>query len=243
MGGRLDATNAFQSTTCSVITTISFDHQNILGNSLEEIAREKSGIIKSDSLLFLGFNIKDGPKNVIQHICSQKKCKIYQPTSVETFFNEQTADYQNYNATTAKLVAQTLSQEGLIPIKPDLIEQGIRQFYWPARWQKFVYKGKIIFFDGAHNEEGALAISHQIKNLNEAPVLIFGSNKEARAKKMLKILLPICKKVLISKSTHERALTATQIYSCIEPNYQNDKYVELIDLENISSWLQKSNDH
>ena len=165
MGGRLDATNALQKTTCSVITTISLDHESILGETLEKIASEKSGIIKPDSLVFLGYNIQDSPKNVIQEIAIQKRCKIYQPISIETFFDNQTANYQNYNATTAKLVAQTLSQENIIPISSILIEKGIRQFHWPARWQKYSYNNKIIIVDGAHNEEGAIPISQQITQL------------------------------------------------------------------------------
>lgn len=239
MGGRLDATNAIQQKTYSVITTISLDHENILGNTLEAIAREKSGIIRPNSLVFIGFNINDGPKSVIQEIASEQHSTIYQPTKIELIFNDQTTDYQNYNASTAKLVAEKLNDFGQISIQSDSIEKGIRSFHWPARWQKYHYKNKLLIFDGAHNEEGAVAASYKIKELNEPPTIIFGSNKEGRAKKMLKIFLPISKHIFISKSTHERALDTQKIIGITD---FADSEIESIELADIPKLIESSDE-
>lgn len=244
MGGRLDATNALAQTTCSVITTIAFDHENVLGNTLEAIAREKAGIIKDRSLVFLGNAIQEGPKKVIQTIADQKQSIVYQVKTVPSFFDKTVAAYQNYNAATAQLIAKTLTQKGILSVTDDEIEHGIRTFHWPARWQKINYKNKLLIFDGAHNEEGALALAHEIQHLPEPPVLIFGSNTEERAKKILKILLPICKKTLLSSSTHEQALSQYQLVHCLPHSSSTDTptKVEYIELEKIPLYLQNTDE-
>ena len=62
MGGRLDATNVVQNTLLAILTSISFDHRKVLGNSLEEIATEKSGIIKKGSAVIA----LKGPEEVMK---------------------------------------------------------------------------------------------------------------------------------------------------------------------------------
>lgn len=242
MGGRLDATNALAQTTCSVTTTIAFDHENVLGNSLEAIAREKAGIIKYNTPVFLGKAIQNNPQKIIQAIADQNQSTVYQVQNIPPFFDRTVANYQNHNAATAQLVAKTLAQKGILPVTDTFIAQGIHTFHWPARWQKINYGDKLLILDGAHNEEGALALAHEIQKLPEPPILIFGSNTEERAKKILKILSPICEKILLSSSTHEQALSKQQLMNCLPLSFSkmNPVCVEYIELEKIPLYLQNA---
>ncbi|UPA28526.1 MAG: Mur ligase family protein [Verrucomicrobiota bacterium] len=193
LGGRLDPTNALKNTSCSIITTIAFDHEKTLGHTLSAIAREKAGIIKTNGLVVTGRNIQGKVLETIQDVAQARHAALYSSPS-NHLLNATTADYQNYNASTAQTVAELLNDKGILPIPNAKILKGIQQFRWPGRWQKIVYQGKTVTFDGAHNEEGAYAVAREIQNLPKPPILIFGSNTVQRAQKMLAILSPICKK-------------------------------------------------
>lgn len=86
LGGRLDATNVVSNTRLSIITSISYDHQNVLGHSLREIAYEKAGIIKENSEVLLGYHTQ--PKHVFVEEARLKQATLYQVTHQPSHFRE-----------------------------------------------------------------------------------------------------------------------------------------------------------
>ena len=238
LGGRLDATNAIQNTTISIITTIAYDHENTLGSTLAQIAQEKAGILRPYSLCILGNNIRGDAYDAIVQTARHNHCEIFQVQSIGTLFSNDVATYQNYNAATAILAAKVLRQNAILPIKDEQISFGLKQFQWPGRWQKFSLGNRLLIFDGAHNEEGALALAQELKKLNKKVTLIYGSNTVERATKMLNILAPFCEKIELTASHHEHALSVNLLKNCI-PKEHFFKSGD-IELENINYFIHNA---
>lgn len=244
LGGRLDATNTIENTSCSVITTIAFDHEETLGYTLTDIAREKAGIIKPNQPVIIGHSIQGDVLDVIQSRANQQHAEVYKARETK-IFKTGLANYQNDNAATAQTVAEVLNQKGIIPTASENILKGILNFSWPGRWQKITFQGKNIIFDGAHNEEGAYVVAHEIQKLSSPPVLIFGSNTPQRAQKMLTVLLPICQKAYLTQSTfyvhpNLRALKISELYRCC-PSGISPQRIGDIRLENIPQLIETYN--
>jgi dihydrofolate synthase/folylpolyglutamate synthase len=179
LGGRLDATNVVEPLV-SVITSISYDHMNVLGNTLGEIAGEKAGIVKHGVPVVCSARAPEALA-VIERVCAERgsplvrvgpagaaDCKYrYRPLSAsseaQTFEIETPTghlhdlevqllgEHQLENATAAVAVAQLLSQSGL-PIDEDAIRRGLRDTRWPARMQ-VVGRQPWVIVDGAHNAD------------------------------------------------------------------------------------------
>ena len=161
LGGRLDATNVIRPS-ISVITSISKDHTEILGNTIEEIAMEKSGIIKENVPLVIAqqddevmkiFNKKTSTYNTSMKI--SKTPENINFTADGTRFTFENQDYitpllgshQACNASLAIDVIRKFDPN----IGYDAIYNGIKKVFWPGRLQKIK---KNIFYDVSHNEDG-----------------------------------------------------------------------------------------
>lgn len=239
LGGRLDATNAIKTSVCSVITTIAYDHENVLGNTLEQIASEKAGIIKYGSKVVIGNRIQGSTLKTIQNVVHQRHAQIFQVPSILSIFQPPTPEYQNYNASTAFFTAKVLSD--ILPLSDEQIFYGISQFFWPGRWQIVPNpqnNSHSIILDGAHNEEGIENIVDSIKALPNPPTIILGSNTIDRAKKMLKILMPLAHEIFLTQSSNEKALSEAEIKKCIPVNFSTP--CSFILLENIPSILHNA---
>ena len=159
LGGRLDATNIFQQKLASVITSISFDHTKILGNTLAKIAYEKGGIIKQNVPVFTS-NTNPEVVNVIQHIANDNNTKLFcqdRDYSVDnTLKLGLKGEHQIINANLAKAVCEYLE------IDNKYILKGLAQTTWPGRLQEVqlnnidntMYNIDKIYLDGGHNEDG-----------------------------------------------------------------------------------------
>ncbi len=138
IGGRLDVTNTVEPV-LSIITSIGWDHMDILGNSLEQIAREKAGIIKERVPVVLG-------PTAIRKTClekaKEKRAPLHLVTGSFSFFDEE-------NQEIARKALSVLFPQ----ISPSFFAQELRKR--PAsRWEKREIKGKTLFLDGAHNVSG-----------------------------------------------------------------------------------------
>ncbi len=135
LGGRLDATNVVIPL-LSVITSISLEHTEILGQTLDEIAYEKGGIIKANIPVVIGPRV---PKNIIFPIAEEKKSRCFQVSDNFLFFDEE-------NCAIARKALQILS------LSPNSIEQGLT-ILPPCRFE--LHDGSPpILFDVAHNPDG-----------------------------------------------------------------------------------------
>jgi dihydrofolate synthase/folylpolyglutamate synthase len=159
LGGRLDATNIINPL-MSIITNISLDHTEILGDTIEDIAEEKSGIIKKDSITIIGES-NDMINNIFINKAKECNSKIFiKDKNKESYSN---VLYHEKNISTAifsikNLVSFNISEQSILNgIKNVESNTG---FY--GRWSKIEDTPKVIV-DVAHNDSGFEQLAHQIK--------------------------------------------------------------------------------
>ena len=233
MGGRLDSTNII-SPIFSVITNISFDHVRFLGNTIEEIAEEKAGIIKSNIPVIIGETQKE-TKPVFINKAKKEKTKILfadQNFSIQNNNNNGSSLkanydilkkgklyiknlkcpllglYQNKNLLTV-IQATELINETFIKISKDTIKQGIENVITGTglmgRWQILSEKPMIIC-DTGHNEAGIQFVTEQIKQTPYNKLhFVIGMVNDKNISHILK-LLPVEAKYYFCKADIPRGL-------------------------------------
>ncbi len=188
LGGRLDATNVI-APCLSIITSISLDHTEILGTTLEAIAREKGGIIKPNTPVIIGPRV---PLEQILPIARQNNSRC---TRVEGNFSL----YEEENQAIASCALQELAH--LFPISKSAIAKGIEKKQ-PCRFEQ-VQKDPIVILDVAHNPDGVLHLIRMIDFFypNQAIRFLFGlsENKD----------IAQCVKLLAQKGTRFHLVAAT----------------------------------
>lgn len=170
LGGRLDATNVLKKPIASVITPISIDHQEFLGDTLFKIAAEKAGIIKEKSPTFIAPQLaeveellnnnvksKDGSaylygKEWGVSVSNKGFTLMVNDQSFELPFPYLKGSHQIINAGLACTTAINL--QTILPILPESLSEGIKRANWPGRLQKLEVKGGEVWMDGAHNDHG-----------------------------------------------------------------------------------------
>ena len=157
LGGRLDATNIILPQV-SVITNIGLDHTHILGDTLQKIAKEKSGIIKENTPVVIGeYHLQTMP--VFKEKAKEKKASLYCAEALikQTFPTDLKGNYQKKNLKTALQTLAVLQKLGYKKIRQTTIKQGLSQVVLQTglqgRWQILQTSPKIIC-DIAHNTEG-----------------------------------------------------------------------------------------
>lgn len=210
LGGRLDATNVVKPA-ASVITPIELEHQDILGNTLEEIAREKGGIIKPGVPSFSGFQ-KPPVKAVLKEIAPQTHFLAREITieikghtlahteavfSYEgdrhTFLLSMKGEVQAQNAALAFLVLRKC----FTGVSIEAIREGFRGAFLPGRME--ILEGLWVF-DGAHTPESVGRCAALFNTLFPEPgILIFGAVEGKLTEEMARILAPAFKDVIISR--------------------------------------------
>lgn len=175
LGGRLDSTNVLNPN-LSIITSIDIDHQNILGNTIEEIANEKAGIIKKNTPL-ITFKQPKKILDILRNRAKMLNAKIEivvdpQKIFVDNFstkfvINNKTfsipliGEHQAYNAA----LAIRSSNIFMGPLSYQMIKDGVKNTVWPGRFQLLNNKLKI-FYDVAHNSAGINTIRSTLNSLN-----------------------------------------------------------------------------
>ena len=167
MGGRLDSTNII-TPLLSVITNISFDHQQFLGNTLPKIAVEKAGIIKQGVPVVIGETQKE-TKPVFQKKAKATSSKIFFADAVikrKEFKTDLKGSYQLKNIPTALMAIAVLKKEN-IKISDKAITKGLKHVAkntnFIGRWM-VMKKKPLIVFDSAHNEAGIRELKYEIRN-------------------------------------------------------------------------------
>ena len=164
LGGRLDATNIINPLV-SVITNISFDHNEILGDSLEKIAKEKAGIIKENSKLIVGERNAKTDQVFINKAKEMSSKIIFVPDiSQDIVYSE--IDYLNKNIHTSIETCKLLDLENL---NNEIIRRGIKNITLNnslfGRWS-LVNNNPRVIFDSAHNEAGFISVSNELSKIS-----------------------------------------------------------------------------
>ena len=227
LGGRLDATNIVRPLV-SVITPISYDHTHILGRTLEKIAFEKSGIIKSGCVTISAPQEREVLK-VIQEKCESLGVELievgkdinfkelYHDDEKEIFNIKGTMrDYssceirllgvhQVLNATSAAAVAETLNKKG-IKLTKTAVKEGMRKTKNPGRCE-IIARNPYIVTDGAQNKASANALKKTLKrNFSyKRLILVLGISKEKDIGGLCEELIPLADEIILTKAKIERA--------------------------------------
>ena len=220
LGGRLDATNVLPSKKISAITKIGYDHEDFLGNDLKKITLEKCGIIKKNTPVVIGYQNKKGVKDIIIKNAIKKQSKIISLYKIPKNWKLGLDGIHQYENAT---IAVTALKQYFFDIDTKTIKKGLEKVSWDGRIQK-INQGKLIskrknitLIDGAHNLDGALALSNHLKTLKPQKwTLIIGMLKNKNAEGFLKILrsqidkvftIPINDQNLIYKASEFKKIT------------------------------------
>ncbi len=229
LGGRLDATNVINSKYV-VITTISLEHTDILGNSTEEIAIEKAGIIHDNSNVFIGY-LSDKAKKVIKEKSKLSNSKLYQIEDYVTQFPEHVririnnnvlniyktellGNYQLRNVSLAVFAIKIVLDKKLRINKIlDGIANASKNSKLRGRFE--IYSNNpIVIFDSAHNIEGIEMFLDSFQKMNyscKKKVVIFGCMKDKAILKILEKLNEIFDEFYFTSINYERALKISEL--------------------------------
>jgi dihydrofolate synthase/folylpolyglutamate synthase len=224
MGGRLDATNVIQPE-LSIITNISLEHRDYLGDTLSRIAAEKAGIIKKRKPVVTAIRQKPALR-VVEEIAAEKNAPLYRlgrdfrvrrkhPGTFSyyglknTWHNLQTALRGSHQADNAALVlaACELISERKANLELANIKKGLATNHWPGRLET-VSKNPLIILDGAHNQAAARNLARFLSSNLAGPkiTLVIGILDDKPYKVMLKSLLPLASRVVLTRAKIDRAL-------------------------------------
>jgi dihydrofolate synthase/folylpolyglutamate synthase len=235
MGGRLDATNLI-TPLVSVITNISLEHREFLGDTLLEVAGEKAGIVKKGVPLLTGAT-DPGVLDLLLRRCLERKAPRYlldrdffhrdQETGL-TFSGDHLllenlkiglrGRHQRHNAAMALAVLDILSGQGW-PLSHEGIARGCARAWWPGRMHQIASSPRLVL-DGAHNpaaiQELARSLRKEFDFRRLLSVVGIMEDKDARA--MLASLLPLTDHFLFTRPEYPRAMNPHTLQrQCPEP--------------------------
>ena len=217
LGGRLDATNVVEPE-LSIITTISLDHVEMLGDNLAAIASEKAGIIKPGKPVLMG-RLPEQAQSVVRQVARERGCELYVLTDR---FSDPAAlpetnlpgNFQLWNAALAVYATEILQDHFPIQSTEALIEVD-----WPGRWQKIELQGRCLILDSTHNPEGVAELeknlSRLIKNEGRRPIIIAGTLGEGRARNLMQVVERYAREIFLVAPQQERATPTEFLKDCL----------------------------
>jgi dihydrofolate synthase/folylpolyglutamate synthase len=224
LGGRLDATNVIERPIATVITGISLEHQNVLGDTIAEIAREEAGIIKPGVPIVTGARARSA-RRVIAARARRLAAPLLAidrdfravPTARGRFDVEvRGATHRDlrlalagvHQLDNAACAAATLSTLTLPkgPLSSATITRGLARTRWPGRLERIAGQPSILL-DAAHNAEGCRRLAHHLSELPRAGkrVLVFAAMRDKNHEQMLGALLPQVDRVIYCAPAMARA--------------------------------------
>ena len=233
LGGRLDSTNIIKAPLASVITSVSFDHMGVLGNTLSEISGEKCGIIKENSVT-VSYPIQHREAfEVIRKTAKEKNNLLLVPDvsklSVEymditgtvavydglRFRLKLVGEHMVYNAITAVTTLKAVRERGLPNITDKAIVDGIARTVMPARMQ-LVCDSPMIIIDGGHNVGCAEALFGLTDKFLKGKRIIgiCGLMADKEYENYVSKIAPCFEKIITVTVNNPRSLSAAQLSEC-----------------------------
>jgi dihydrofolate synthase/folylpolyglutamate synthase len=235
LGGRLDATNVV-SPEVGVLTTISLDHTEVLGDSLAAVAAEKAGIIKP------GMTVVSAPQppaaaRVIEETCVEQGTGLIR-VGTEVSWRQLGLDedgqvleikgwrnryrlslplqgsFQQVNAATAVAALEALAEKGF-NISPEAVTKGLGSVSWPGRFQIIRHR-PLVVLDGAHNPAAAAGLVESLRDYYDRQsvgqaILVFGASADKDLAGMAAAFSPYFSRVIVTSSRHPRALDGAPV--------------------------------
>jgi dihydrofolate synthase / folylpolyglutamate synthase len=229
LGGRLDATNMVMPMV-SVITSLSYDHMAVLGDTLAKIAGEKAGIIKQ-GVPVISAPQKEEALEVLERVARSRDCTFtlvgkdvkFERTSSSLNGQELVISFEfsvvrlkipllgNHQVENAAIAYAALKTSGIL-ISDQAIQEGFSQVQWPARFEVLRREPPVVI-DSAHNRDSALRLRETLDEyFPDTPViLIFCALEDKDILGMIEELQPRLEKVVATRADHPRAPSAEWI--------------------------------
>jgi len=248
LGGRLDATNAVDRL-ISVITAIDLDHQNILGDTVEQIAAEKAAIIVPGARAVLGRQHYREASDVLMRRCLETNVL---PVFANEATNTETSDFgriafdydsarSNYasvkiglrgrhqadNAATAIEAVELLDESGFA-IPRDAIIKGLRDVNWPGRLE-LIDERPAILLDGAHNPGGAKSLRMYLNEFWHGSItLVFGAMNDKDIGRMATELFDVASTIVLTRVKDSRAADSAKLGAAALRSSRNVIFAETV---------------
>lgn len=230
MGGLLDSTNIIENTKVAVLASISMDHMQFLGKTLDQIATQKAGIIK-EGCIAVSMNQEKIAMDVIERNTKEKGVELiiadsHEALNVRYGLRKQRFDYQEYkkveislagccqidNAVLALEVIKALQKQGY-EISEKAIREGFRETVWLGRFS-VVSDKPLMIVDGAHNEDAAkkLAASIQTYLSGKRLIYIMGVLKDKEYEKVIALTKDYADQIItLTPPDNPRALSGLEL--------------------------------
>ena len=226
LGGRLDATVLTRPVLC-VITSISYDHTAVLGDTIEAIAGEKAGIIKP-GIPVVVLDEENGAFPVINAEAEEKKAPLYRVLSEEVRFFKNSknkidfsinssyyknnhlsvsgiAEYQIYNGALAAVAAKVLLPE----LEDHTLQKGLMEMRWEGRMEELMPG---VYVDGAHNPGAVMQICRSLSKAEDSWILLFAVCGDKDYSSMIRMLAEISwKRIYITKIEETRGAAVEEV--------------------------------
>ncbi len=239
MGGRYDATNVVHPEV-SIISNISMEHQEYLGNTLAKIAREKAGIIKRNAGIVTGTRQKSALK-VIEQVATEKEVPLYRlGKEIRIRKNKEGSftylgigrrwpqvkigmigDHQVTNAALALGALELLQKKGVY-LTDEAVYEGLAATRWPGRLEVFSRK-PFILLDGAHNPSAVRTLKKFLENSfsSRRLTMVVGVLEDKAWKPMLRDLASVAHRIILTRPQYERAADPHELASFLRPLKQD----------------------
>jgi dihydrofolate synthase/folylpolyglutamate synthase len=220
LGGRLDATNVVDPV-LSVITPVDLDHQQYLGDTLEEIAVEKAGIIKPGRPVVLGLQhpqikhlfVADELEDVAAWRISDLQLRVdgchyrAERAGVELEVDCPLAGAHQVGNSLAAAVSLWL-----LGIEPQMVKAGIAKAAWPGRLE-LIRRNPLIYLDGAHNPSAARRLRQFIdRHFSGREIwMIFGVMRDKEVTEIAEELFPVASRLILTRANQQRSLETESI--------------------------------
>ena len=241
LGGRLDATTAANAE-IAAITRIDLDHQEYLGNTVEEIAAEKAAIIQTFSRVVIGEQQPEAMKVLLDHcvnvgVVPLTSCEPHvwafdtsKHSSVVEFRTNRhvywdsslglAGKHQIENACIAVMIAERLREDFAFPLDEEVVWIGLENARHPGRLE---YQGRYLF-DGAHNVGGAKALRNFLDEFETRPItIIFGAMKDKDVGEIIEILQSKAEYLILTRPENERAFSAVELESYVTQTFERER--------------------
>lgn len=222
LGGRLDATNVVEAPLVSVVTNVSLEHVDILGDTVSKIAFEKAGIIKK-GVPVLTASCDPEVLEVLRQRATECNSSLYKVGEDVTFqqgkwdMRGQTFHYQGLRGSLADLFIPLLGEHQAVnavtalaalelagvQVAEETIRKGLKKTCWPGRLE-ILQEDPLVIIDAAHNIDGIKSLSRALQEYfpKESLVVVIGILKDKSIREILRILTPAAEQFIITRALH-----------------------------------------
>ena len=248
LGGRLDATNVIEDPLMAVITNIGLEHTDILGDTIEEIAGEKAGIIKEGSMVVTAASRADA-LIVFEQKCREKGAHLFsikekvnwnrtsysldgqvfnyhskEGLNLDNLYISLLGEHQVVNGVTAVAVIEALGRKG-INIDPAYIRKGLEETLWAGRLE-VMGREPLLMLDAAHNIDGVKSLRTVLKG--QIPynrlILVVGILGDKAIDEMLGEIVPLADKLVITRPESPRA-AVPEVVAAVAAGFTSNEIV------------------